>query len=164
MPGFPDRKFAAPIECWALIWWVDNDSEAPDAGGGYAVLQCFYNQETMKPVMLNTEALNPRVLKMMAYEAEKHRRDFAATRRLIMERRRQKANEDISGKIADMLQDAVPQFKGPTSFGSGGALPTVVQKKAEQIEKNLKRTDQWARRMGRGPVVRKPQEAEANGY
>lgn len=167
MPGLPNYKFASPIDCWALIWWVDTDSEHPGGAGGYAVLQAFWKQEDGQylPTMLETQGLNLRVLTMMAAEAERHRHDFAALRHRLLLRQRARAGEAISGKIADILQDAAPQFTGPTSFSGKDALPTVVEKTVEQMERNLGKTDEWARRMGRGPVVREAgnKEAEAHG-
>lgn len=157
MPDFPEHKFACPCDCWALIWWVDNDSEAPGSGGGYALLQAFYTQDcgVFVPTMLDTVGLNQRVVVMMAGEAEKHRRDFARIRHAQLERERQRVNEALSSQIADVLQDAMPQFTGPTSFGaSGGALPTVVERKVEQIERNLATITRRARQMPRGPAIR----------
>ncbi len=158
MPGFPEHKFAAPIDCWALLWWVDQDSERPGAGGGYAVLQAFYTQDSgvFVPTMLETVGLNLKVVTMMAGEAEKHRHDFAKIRHRQLERQRATANEAISGRIADILQDAMPQFTGPTSFGAAqGALPTVVERKVEQIERNLATINRRARQMRKGPAIAK---------
>lgn len=138
MPGFPEHKFAAPIDCWALLWWVDQDSERPGAGGGYAVLQAFYTQDSgmFVPTMLETVGLNLKVVTMMAGEAEKHRHDFARVRHRQLERQRTRMNEQLVSPIEDTLRDASPVFTGPTSWGHGSdATPTVVQKKVEQLER-----------------------------
>ncbi len=166
MPGFPNYKFAAPTECWALLWWVDTDSEQPDAGGGYAVLQAFYKQigPEFVPTMPDTIGLNAQVVTMMAHEAERHRHDFGEARRRMLQRQKDAAGKAVEGKISEVLQDAVPQFLGATSFGNGNALPTVVQRKVEQIEKNLSVSNAWAKRMGRGPgtlKMEKTSEADA---
>jgi len=102
MPDFPEHKFACPCDCWALIWWVDNDSEAPGSGGGYALLQAFYTQDcgVFVPTMLDTVGLNQRVVVMMAGEAEKHRRDFARIRHAQLERERHRVLQHVGNLAA----------------------------------------------------------------
>jgi hypothetical protein len=153
MPGCPDRKFESPCDCWALLQWVDTDSEHPDHGGGYVVLQPF--RQGLVPCDLDSEGLNLRVLKMMVYMAEQTRHQFIEMRAKVLERKRQQQEKELEKTLADYLHAQVPIFTGPTSFGTGDASQTLVQKKMEQIERNLERSNAFAARMGRGAVISK---------
>lgn len=51
--------------------------------------------------------------------------------------------------IADALQNASPQFTGPTSFPTGDSK-TLVQKKMDQIERNQANADRMRRKHGKG--------------
>ncbi len=134
-PGLSDVKFESPCDCWALLQWVDTDSESPEHGGGYCVLQAF--RDGLNPVMLDTEALNLRVLTMMVNMAEETRHQFLKLRKKVLERRREREEKEITNRLADYLQDRVPQFTGPTSFPNQDAGTVVLQQTIEKLEKAM---------------------------
>lgn len=154
LKGVREQKFDTPCDCWVLLHWVDNNPEQPDAGGGYAELQQFRDKKV--PAMLDSEALNVRVVTMMAAMTERTRHQFLQMRKKILERRREREDKETSDRLAAYLEDRVPAYRDAVSFSGQRNTHSVVQQKIEQIEKNLSATDRFAARMGRGPVIHKP--------
>lgn len=155
LKGQREQKFDTPCDCWVLLHWVDNNMDLPESGGGYAELQQFRDKKV--PALLDSEALNVRVVVMMAAMAERTRNQFLSMRKKILERRKEREDKETTDRLAAYLEDRIPVYRDAVSYNGQRTTQSVVQQKMEQIEKNLSRTDRMVARMGRGPLIYKPQ-------
>lgn len=134
--------------------WVDNNVDMPENGGGYAELQQFRYKIT--PALLDSEALNVRVVVMMAAMAERTRHQFLEMRKKVLERRKEREDKETQDRLANYLEDRMPAYRDAVSYSGQRIKQSVVQQKMEQIEKNLSRTDRLAALRGRGSMIYKP--------
>ncbi len=153
-PGMTDQVFDTPCPCWVLLHWVDNNADTPESGGGYAELQQFRYKRT--PALLDSAALNLRVVTMMAAMAERTRHQFLDMRKKVLERKKEREDKETNDRLASYLEDRMPAYLDGVSYARQVGTQSVVQQKMAQIEKNLSRTDRLAALRGRGTMIHKP--------
>ena len=142
--GHGDMLEGHGMPCWMLAGWRpaeewgtpmtwDYDTLGPfPHRGKYEIIQPFYRQVAGK---IEPMPLNFRTLECLLPIIIKHRHDRFELRKEAMLADKARADKQLEDRIADRLQDAVPQFIDATSFAGQTNKHTVVQQKIEQLEK-----------------------------
>ena len=132
------------MPCWMLAGWRsaeewgdpftwDYDNLGPyPHHGKYEIIQPFYKQVAGK---IEPMPLNFRTLECLLPIIIKHRHDRFEKRRALLMADKARQDKQLEDRIADRLQDAVPQFIDATSFAGQTNKHTVVQQKIEQLER-----------------------------
>lgn len=142
--GFGEMLEGHGMPAWILAGWRsaedwgdpyswDYETLGPyPTRGKYEIIQPFYKRvgKQVEPMPLNyrtLECLLPIIIK--------HRADKFDKRKSLMLEAKRRSDQELEDRIADRLQDSVPQFQGPTSFAGQRNKHTVVQQKIEQLER-----------------------------
>lgn len=168
----PD-EFRSPYrDCWALCEWTPPEEFGPPdqwderslgpypSRGAYNPLQVF--REGNKPCQLDTEFLNLGVLEMFLWVILNHKHDSLAKRTQFLKDEYARREAEKTKKLVERIEDGAPSFLGGASFTGQLNCNSVIQQKMEQLEKNLDRISDVAKRFPRGGMVQHPSGARFN--
>lgn len=137
----PDTLVAPYLSTWVLAEWHPREDFGPESEwpaellpyperGAYVPLQVF------NCCRLDSEGLNPNVLRMMLWVALKAKGVKLAEQAKAINDSRLAAKAAQTKRIADVLADAFPAFNGADA--TNGSPSNAVRKKAEEMERRMR--------------------------
>lgn len=162
----PD-EFRNPYrDCWALCEWTPPEEFGPPeewheptlgpypSRGAYNPIQVF--REDNVPCQLDSEYLNLNVLEMFLWVILNHKHDSLAKRVQFLTDDAAKRKAEETRKLVERIEDGAPAFLDSVSFSGQLNCNSVIRQKMEQLERNLDRITDVAKRFPRGGVVQSP--------
>jgi hypothetical protein len=165
----PDDFFAPYLHCWVLAEWRPPEdfgipSEWPKemgnfpSRGGYVPLHLF-RDEDQKPHLLESRWLNKEILAMYLYIVLRHEHDSLAQRASGMKEMAEVEELATLKRLADYLENRCPVFKDAASYRGQTNCNTVVRQKMDEIERQMRRARNFARRVPRSTSQLTSQDA-----
>jgi hypothetical protein len=168
----PD-EFRRPYqECWALCEWTSPEEFGPPdqwdekllgpypSRGAYNPIQVF--REGNVPCQLDSEYLNLPVLEMFLWVILHHKHDSLSKRSQFLKDEFARREAVKTKQMVDRIEDGAPAFLEGVSFSGQLNCNSVVRQKMEQLEKNLDRISDVAKRFPRKGQVQAPSGARFN--
>jgi hypothetical protein len=162
--GIPETFIAPYLDAWCLAEWKPAETfgspETWDSNfwkypypnrGLYIPIQVFKEQN--KPVMLDSESLNPKVLELFLWVIMNYENDSLMKRKTFLKNEREQAEAKKNQQLIDQIEDGAPAFIDACSFSGQLNVNSVIKQKMEQIERNLGPILDVSSRFPRGGVV-----------
>lgn len=156
----PDQFLAPYLNCWCFAEWAPpedfgsrwtwNESAwGPfPVKGAYVPLQIFKDGD--EPVMLDTERLNIEVLRLFLWVVVNHKHDSLQKRKDFLKDEFAKKKAEEQRLLIERIEDGAPAFIDAVSFHGQLNKNAYIKQKMEQLEQNLDRITDVARRFPRG--------------